>query len=289
MNILRHFILFNIVLVSFFNCYGQFDGAIPGCAATNRNFPVFEYSKDSSIIQCRKLSTQPKIYDVPMGFNYELNSEDTTGNYFSKNVSLITNYVWQKRDINLLHFVYEFAVHDSFKHGEQYYAIWCLGSFNTKKTKEFLLKLLDKPDKTLVLYSALSLVQLGIFDISFPIIVKYYKNKDIHDDVHTALMLINSPESIEFLKQLSNDPDPSNALDALGALSLMGYCDFAFKGFSRYVNSDIWQVREKVTRCLAYYIGTPEAFKIIKNMQNDDDQQVREDAELILKFYKIKN
>ena len=88
--------------------------------------------------------------------------------------------------------------------------------------------------------------------------------------------------------KISEHKDPSLALDALAALSLLGYCDFAYQGFCKYTNSNVWSMRTKVATCLLFYTGTPEAIEIAKYMYySEKDKFAKGELQYGLKRFNI--
>ena len=75
-------------------------------------------------------------------------------------------------------------------------------------------------------------------------------------------------------------------LDALAALSLMGYCDEAYNGFVELTKYRGTFIREQAVSCLAYYIGTDAAIKIISDiMVLDPENSVQDEARKVLGYY----
>ena len=107
-------------------------------------------------------------------------------------------------------------------------------------------------------------------------------------EINTALMQINSPEAVILLKKRSKELiDPSCAIDALAALSLLGYCDYAFDGFVQYVKNTNENARKLAVICLAYYVSTFDAFEILKSMKNDRSYIVQKEIIKILDNLKL--
>jgi hypothetical protein len=282
--------------------FGQFDEPYSendyGLMRTERNWPDIENKTDSTLLPCRKLVSKPTIFQMPgrieniSDFVHKPYNELTHNEKYS-----IIQKAWQTKDSCLFRIAIRIAKDTSSDSASQAEninnevnkeaSIICLGQYNSDASKKVLVDLLK--NKEWGMTSALSLVQLGLFDEGFNYIKGHYSQEGDKTFINTALMLVKTPEAIKLLMKISNDVNPSNALDALAALSLLGYCDFAFKGFCRYVHNDMSQVREKAVWCLAYYTGTHESFNVIKTLQNDDNDYVREDINKIWKIYNIKN
>lgn len=204
----------------------------------------------------------------------------------------VIDNAWIERDTSLLPFVLKIAQCDTFI--DYIYvrklSIKSLSRFNNDTVKKVLIKLLE--DKEVGMISALSLAQLGQTDQALQYIQTHYsENTSYHIIPHivTVLMMINNPDAIKLLMKISEHKDPSLALDALAALSLLGHCDFAYQWFCKYKASNVWQVRTKVANCLLFYIGTPEAINTAKSLyHNEKDSFVVKELKIILKRFNIK-
>jgi hypothetical protein len=291
----RALMLIVFVIVVSFNGYGQVDYSEQeyGKLITKRNDPFPKNKQDSTIIQCRKLDKVDKVFHLSTSV---LDISKTRLKHF-KNLTDVEKveiiiYLWNKRDTTLLPIVLKIAQTDTLS-GQEYVrklSVKCLSRFNTNAVKKVLNSLLN--DKEVGMISALSLVQLGQTEQAFQYIQTHYNESisyRIIPDIVTSLMIVNTPAAIELLKEISVHKDPSQALDALAALSLLGYCDFAYQGFCRYTNSKVRTVRTKVANCLLYYIGTDHAIKTVKNMYcNEKDPFVKNEIEYLLQKYNIK-
>ncbi len=260
-----------IVFISFGQDFNEapYNESDYGYLMTDRNTPILENKKDSTLVPCRKLTSKPILFGTP---KKKKNISGFIDKPFSKlsdtEKALIIDKAWQTKDTFLMQIVLKIVHKENNKEDfdNRICSIRCLSQFNSDTSKKVLISLLN--DKECGLTSAFSLVQLGLTEIGLDYIKKHFNEVNDKEDINTALMLINTPDAIKVLKEISEDKDPSNALDALAAMSLLGYCDFAFKGFCKYISYDLWVVRAKVALCLAYYIGTPEAFEKIKTIQD---------------------
>jgi hypothetical protein len=267
-----------------------------GMTATERNYPYlfseFFTKEDSTLVYCRNMIKNPNIF-------IESNESKNISGFKDKPFNLLTNEekeqiiinAWHDKDNGLLNIVNRIAISDTSEDLKyiRTLSIMCLSVFNTEASKNTLLNLLKSDKQEISLTSALSLVQLGQTDIGFTYIEKYYyRNYTTNDQIISALMIVNTPRAIKLLTKLAEDKDPSYALDASAALSLLGYCDLAFKNMLKYKDSDIVFVRQMVAWCLAYYIGTPEAIKTIMNLKDDPYHFLEKDREKIRKIYKLK-
>ncbi len=278
--------------------FSVLDDDWPFSTNSDRNHPDKWAKADGKIITCRKLTTKLPDFKINDNGQYErlgLSALVDSGvNFNTKQASAIINRTWAKHDTNLVELVYRFAQIDSLRKADNYSAILCLSSFNTARTKNLLLKLLKCKDYRAGILSAASLIMLDCLpQMSFDFIKKNYSMESWPFDfyyVHTALMKLNTPQAIEFLKkQASNYDIPSCALDALGALALLGYCDYANKGFLLFKDDRFFNIRVCSAWCLAYYIGTFEAFKEIKEMYTKETlPQVHKELNEIVKLYNIK-
>ena len=287
--------VFMFVLIVTCNGYGQEDyfERDYGTLITERNDPSPKDKQDSTIIQCRKLhkvndvfGLYPFVQDISQALLKPFDSLNGV-----EKEEIIT-YAWNKRDTTLLPILLKIAQSDTFpdqRYGREL-SVQCLSRFNTNAAKKVLMGLLN--DKEVGMISALSLVQLGQTEQAFQYIQTHYTESlsyRIIPDIVTALMKINTPAALELLIKISEHKDPSQALDALAALSLLGYCDFAYQGFCRYTNSEVELVRTKVTNCLIYYTGTSQAIDTVKNMYfNEKASFVVEEMEYIFQKYNIK-
>lgn len=264
-----------------------------GTLITNRNDPFPTNKQDSIIIPCRKAVTIDDVF-----YLFTLTVPDVSQirekpfeKLTAEDKEKIISTAWQTADTTLLKIVFRIAFDTA---ADNKYirkiSVECLSKFNIDSVKKVLTSLLK--DKDVGMISALSLVQLGQREQAFQYILAHYTDSIEFDLIHnigTALMRVNNPEAIKLLKKISEHKDPSEALDALAALSLLGYCNFAYQGFCRYTTSNVWQVRTKVANCLLYYTGTPEALTIVKNMyQNEKDHFVVKQFDEILKRFNIK-
>jgi len=267
----RALVILMFVIVGTYNVFGQEDEYSErdyGTFVTPRNDPYPHTNLDTTIVHCRKLVKldsvfypEPNVHDI--SHLLQKSFEELT---FQDKDDIIT-YAWHNNDTTLLSIVSQVALFDT-DHGYlRKYSIQCLSRFNTDAVKKVLTSLLK--DKEVGLISALSLVQLGQNELAFQYIQSYYTESveyEIIPGIVTALMKINTPDAIKLLMKISEHKDPSEALDALGALSLLGYCDYSFKGFCKYKTNEEWLVRSMVANCLLYYTGSPEAIEIVKNM-----------------------
>lgn len=296
MNCQRALILIVFVIIVSCNGYGQvadYSERDYGTLITRRNDPSPKDKQDSTIIQCRKLNKFNEVFGL---YPYVQDISQARLKPFKDITAvekeMIINYLWNKRDTTLLPIVLKIAQTDTLP-AQQYVrelSIQCLSRFNTNAVKKVLNSLLN--DKEVGMISALSLVQLGQTEQAFQYIQTHYTENisyRIIPDIVTSLMIVNTPAAIELLKRISAHKDPSQALDALAALSLLGYCDFAYQGFCRYTNCSIDLVRTKVANCLLYYTGTHQAINTVKNMySNEKDSFVANEIEYILLKFNIK-
>ncbi len=277
------------------NGYGQDDyfESDYGTLLTRRNDPYPHTKLDSTIIPCRKLNEVKEVFTLSSQVRdisqillkpYENLSEEE--------MAKIVSNAWIKRDTSLLPFLLKIAESDTFI--DYIYtrklSVKSLSRFNNDTVKKVLTNLLK--DKEVGMISALSLVQLGQTEQAFHYIQSNYSENiayNIIPDIATSLMIINTSDAIKLLMKISEHKDPSLALDALAALSILGYCDFAYRGFCKYKTNNVWQVRTKVTNCLLFYIGTPEAINTAKNLYyNEKDSFVRNELENIFKRFNLK-
>lgn len=287
------------ILVFIVNCngYGQeqddYSEQDYGTYMTHRNNPFSQTELYNTIVQCRKLI---KIDDV---FDQAWNLQDISQvlmkpfeNLTELDKESIIINGWLKRDTTLLTTIIKIAQSDTLPDQEyiRILSIECLSKYNTDKVEKVLTDLLK--DRYLAMISALSLVQLGQTEQALKSIQSHYTesvNYEIIPSIVNALLKINTPDAIKLLMKISEHKDPSEALDALAALSLLGYCDFAYQSFCKYTANHIWQVRSMVANCLLYYTGTPEAINTVKNMYyTEKDSFVAEQLEGVLKKFNIK-
>lgn len=277
-----------------------------GTIVTDRNLP--DNKMPIKFVTCRKMEERPRIYSNP-------NEAKDISSIRNKSYNLLTplekeqliTYAWVKKDSNIFKIVLQIAIIDTLSSqlDTRISAIKCLSLYNNDYAKKNLQSFLK--DKEVAMISALSLVQLGMYEHGLSYIEKnyteYFKNYNdkyiTKDNVSSALMLVNNTIAIKLLMKVAEDKDPSYSIDALAALSLLGYCDYAYKGFCKYIKSSIWQTRESAFWCLAYYIGTPEAFKIILDaqtinnqsiimIQNDPEIYVKQAIDKIIQTYNLK-
>lgn len=268
-----------------------------GGLATDRNYPLPAAIKNSKIVPyrtlivpCRTSSEKAPIFEAPVS---KEDISDLSGKPYhtltKDDLFRVINNFWFTKDSSLLDIVSKIALTDTLK--KNYHlrtkSIRSLSSSHTEVSKKVLISLLQDRDNRIALFSALSLAQLGFSDISFKYIKEHYSEFIGKRDINTALMNMNTPESVKLLMAISEDADPSMAIDALGALSLLGYCEFAFKGFLRYMYHPVIQVRRDIAWCLAYYTGTPEALKLINKIPNDEYNLVKKDIQMIQKVFGI--
>jgi len=273
--------------------YGSSESEVEyGSLATERNYPYYflNTAQDSILIPCRKLVKNLFIF-------IESNMPKDISGFKDKPFNLLTNKekeqiiinAWHNKDLELFNTIHRIIISDTTEELRYYrkLSIMCLSVFNTVASKDILLRLLKNNDKEISIISALSLVQLGATDIGFEYIEKYYNTYPVKSQIVSALMIINTTSAIRLLIMMTEDKDPSYSLDASVALSLLGYCDLAFENIIKYKDSEIVFVRQMVAWCLAYYIGTPEAIKIIKNLKDDPYHFLKKDQEKIFEIYKI--
>jgi len=294
---LRVLIFFLFVIVLSINSFGQNDENTEreyGLTSTSRNDPFPHTKLDSTIIQCRKLNEVEEIFSPALwGFDISQSLLKPFENLSQEEMCKIIDTAWFKRDTSLLPFLLKIAQCDTFIYYKyvRKLSIRCLSSFNNVTVKKILIKLLE--DKDVGMISALSLIQLGQTDQSFQYIQTHYSENNDYDiipNIVTALMIINTPDAIKLLMKISEHKDPSLALDALAALSMLGNCNFAYLGFCRYITSNIWQVRTKVANCLLYYTGTSDAIHIVNHMYSiENDSFVLEQIEYALIRFNLKN
>ena len=259
--------------------------------ASSRAWPDLALTKeDSTIIPCRKMKTKPLIFydinkarsiqDIHIG-KYDDLTQDEKG-------KIISN-AWHTKDPSLQDILIHIALFDTVKESQQRYdrkmSIKFLNVYKNEASRKALLTLLNDPDKHIGMVSALSLIQYGEYTESMKFIKHSYKEYLAKDVIVTAMINVNTPDAVEVIKEISKDPDPSYALDALAGLSLLGYCDFAFQGFKYYTTNPCMNARRFAARCLAYYSGTSEAFQIILNMRSDNDPDVLDEVNKILAIY----
>ena len=285
-----------LVIIVVYNGYGQIDYSEQeyGTLTTPRNNPSPKDNQDRTIIQCRELNKVNEVFDLyPFIQDISQSRLKPFNNLTDTEKEEIIIYAWNKRDTTLLPTVIKIAQSDTLpdqKYGREL-SIQCLSRFNTNTVKKILNSLLN--DKEVGMISALSLIQLGQMEKACIYIQTHYTESvyyQIIPDIVTALMIINTPEAIELLTKISEHKDPSQALDALAALSLLGYCDFAYRGFCKYTKSEIPLVKINVANCLLYYTGTIQAINTVKKMYFDEKNSlVAKEIELVMQKYNIKN
>ena len=280
----RALVVLMFVIVVSNNGYGQeqddYSEQDYGTFITHRNNPFSQTELDNTIVKCRKLIKVNEVFDLSDNFH---DISQALMNPFEKlteddKAFIITN-AWLKVDTILLPIVLKIAQSDTLP--EQEYvrkiSIECLSRFNTDKVKMALSDLLK--DRYLAMISALSLVQLGQTEQAFQYIQSHY-NESVYYDIIPCI--------VTALMKISVHKDPSQALDALAALSLLGNCDFAYQGFCKYTTNHVWLVRNMVANCLLYYTGTPEAINTVKNMYyKEEDSFVVKQLEGVLEKYNI--
>jgi hypothetical protein len=263
---------------------------------TGRNYPLAAL-KPYKIDQCRKADSIPvnfyRIYVTSSNLQDPSlkNIEDLTKN----DMDYLCKLAWDTKEKRYFDLLTKLIFTGNFKknHEMKMQLTMCLSAYNTKESKNVLVQLLDNTDKGLAIISAIDLVQLGEKETGLTYLSKAYLSKNYYnmfysEQVNTALMQINSAESVALLKKLSQDETYlSGAIDALAALSLLGYCDYSFKSFALYAKSENDNARIFAAICLAYYTGTPEAFEIINNMQNDKSKDVKEVVKMAIENYKL--
>lgn len=261
------------------NSFGQaadYSESDYGTLITNRNDPYPGTNLDKKIIPCRKLNKPEEVFGLsPYVQDISQARLKTFNELTNVEKEEIITYVWNRRDTALLPVVIKLA-QDTLP--DQKYvrmlSIECLSRFNTVEVKKVLTDLLK--DNEVGIISAVSLVQLGQTEKAFQYIQTHYSESisySIVPEIVTVLMMINTPEATELLKKIAEHQDPGIALDALAALSIMGYCDFAYEGFRKYINNEVGLVRTKVAACLLYYIGSPEAINDVKNLYDEEKDQ----------------
>ena len=242
-------------------------------AITNRNFPIVASDKEKRV-ECRKIKEIGPIFNLGNDNYLKLNIDLTKNNYNDEEISAICSHAYITKDSVLEHLVYNFTNDNELCKRNNYLPIICLSGFNTNEAKSILNNKISEVDTSLSVYSALSLVQLGVYEISFECIKKRYQSFADKESITTALMTINSPEAIELLKVVANDKNQSYALDAIAGLSLLGYCDYAFNKFVELSKSYNSNVRDNALCCIAYYIGTQEAFKFVSEQKKIVESQM---------------
>lgn len=262
-----------------------------GSLLTDRNYPV-DALYPYKIVPCRKADS------IPINFYRELGSyTDSLKDPILKKIEDLNNddkeylckLAWDTKEKKYFDLLVRLISVDTLKkdHDIRIRMVKSLSAFNNEDSKKVLMQMLNNSNKELSMISAIVLAQFGEYKKSLHFLSQNYQNEHYPVQVITAFMQINSAESVELLKKLAKEhPDPSIVIDALAALSLLGHCDYAFKGFSEYSKSKNENARKLAAICLAYYTGTPEAFKIIKGMQNDKDYQVQQEVKKIMGNYK---
>jgi hypothetical protein len=166
----------------------------------------------------------------------------------------------------------------------------CLGEYETEPSKKLLQLLLKDRNKAIATIAAINLVKIRSFDRAINYFTNNYNNDFYVEYVYSALMFINSEQSVNLLKRFAKEQSsPVLAIDALAALSLLGNCDYAFNELKKYLTSDKEVVRKKSVSCIAYYIGTQEAFEVIEKMHSDESVIVRAEVEHVNQIYLKKN
>jgi hypothetical protein len=253
---------------------------------TKRNCPL--NSNESKIIFCRRLTEKWQIFGAP--------SEPVvtrTDRPYDQMNDLEKDYIiykaWHTLDQNLLKKVIQIAKLDT-NENFRLSSIECLSQYNSQEAKELLTGFLKEPGMV-GMTSALSLVQLGENKPGFDYIKSNYSEPSVHDlfsEINTALMNIGNAEAIQLLEKFAQDPMPSVAMDAIGALSLLGKCDYAFDRFKEFAKNDNFRIRMDAANCLTYYIGKPKAMEIVWQMQYDKEWTVSEEAKRILIHFHLK-
>jgi hypothetical protein len=252
---------------------------------TDKNCPLL--SNEDKLIQNRKLTEKWQIFGSPLKpMVTEIDLPFEKLNNPEKNY--IIYLAWNSNNDNLYKKVLEIAQQDT-NQNNRLMSIECLSRFSRPETPKILISFLK--EKGLIgMISALSLIQLGDNKTGFEFIQKNYTNPSSHiyfSEINTALMNIGDDDAIKLLEIRAEDPMPSIALDAIGALSLLGKHDYAFKKFKEYAKQEHFKIRIGAIHCLAYYIAAPPAIKIIQQMKNDNDSFVRDEANQVLEKYKL--
>lgn len=292
----RALVVLMFVIAITCNGYGQaadYSERDFGTLMTHRNDPFPHTKLDSTIIPCRKLNERKEVFvitDVVGDISETLLKPFE--NLTEGEMAGIIGNAWIKRDTSLLPFLLKIAQSDTFI--DYIYvrklSVKSLSRFNTDAVKKVLTNLLT--DNEVGMISAISLSELGQTEKAFQYIQSHYNESvdfDIIQHIVTTLMKINTPDAIKLLMKISEHKDPSQALDALAALSLLGYCDYSYKGFCKYTTYEYWMVRRKAANCLIYYTGSPEAIGVVKSLYylDRDRYLVRQLEEEVFKKFDI--
>jgi hypothetical protein len=153
-------------------------------------------------------------------------------------------------------------------------------------SKEIFEKILNDSIKELGVYAAYELVEFGKYDKAFHFL-KTYHSVDPLGEAYQALAKINTSDALKELMRIAKeDRQPGEALSNVSYFSLRyGLCNFAFEVYKEFAKSKHEHVREMVVACLAYYIGSPEAFRIIEQMKNDPSEVVKIEVDRTLSIY----
>lgn len=262
---------------------------------TERNYPT--YLQDTfTIVPCRKVKQEffnNCAYDKAIKFNNCIDPVLININSLSDNdkehlCQLACNTKEQKYFDLLAKLIFADTIQkDTFF---RRCFVRLLAVYNTGASKKILLKLLNDSDKSVSVISALALYQLGDYNDAIKYFENNYHNKplDNPETVHEVLMRMNTARSAQVLRKLiKTQTNLFYKLDGLAALSLMGYCTEAFEGFKELTKESYQTyVRIDAVSCLAYYIGTPDVFKIIEIFLHDNDSELRLEAQKVMRNYK---
>jgi HEAT repeat protein len=166
--------------------------------------------------------------------------------------------------------------------------IYRLSFIPTIESKKFLKYIITKyGNNNLSLYAAYAIIDIGESQFGFDFLIKRYIEKGDKDLTVSAFLKIRNKESINRLLAISIDPNPCNALNAYAALSLLGYTNYAYNGFCKYLNHQNDFIRQAAVSCLIYYTGTPQAIEKARVLLNDTNEYVQENVLQMFKNAKL--
>jgi hypothetical protein len=260
--------------------------------ATERNSPNFG-SSECKIIPCRKESLKNQYFFPDEYHSCEdgILRDPTIVSFQNIDYNDRENLcciVYKTKDMKYFGLVRDLILYDSsyYYHNIRMDLAKCLSQFKNIQCEEFLIYLLKGKNQELSTIAAICLLQLESYEIAYDFFSNSYYNFDYCENVYSALAQINSVQSIEILKKIvSYQNNPYLKMDGLAALSLMGYCDYAYNGFKRLIDSKDTEVKTTAIRCIAYYTATIEAFNFIRTLKDEKDVYIKQRIEEVLDFY----
>ena len=178
--------------------------------------------------------------------------------------------------------------------GVRWKCIDALIRLNSISSIPLLIKVLDKEIDIIItdddrLWIALFLAANGEKNYSFKTLKSLWGAKlGLKNVCHTGFMDINTPESINIIRNDMNYMDPVVALDAAACMAELNYKDEAFPILKELLNNEDFRIKMGTMKVLTYYIGDDKSFDLIKHMLNDKDSNVKWYCQAILNKYKIK-